>query len=344
MSEDQVADQIDLGSAKAGKTYRFDQQHDPSQPAQLWFQESQEGLILFVVFYSQACRWSRCVSCNLPSLMSHEHVGYRSLIAQVDHVFSTAEVRPRCDAIRKVILSNNGSLFDEATFSSTALIYLLAQLNLHLPNLDVVSIETRPEYVEMAELEFLARVLAEGDTPTQLEIAIGFEAFDEHIRNDVFDKGLSLKAFEQFVRKIAPYKYLLKCYFMQKPVPGMTDAEAIRDIQEAIDYLGQIARTHDLQINLHLNPTYVGAGTQLESALHRGEYSPPQLSDVAIAASHARHTPISLFIGLNDEGLAIAGGSFVRSGDEPLVETLEQFNRTQDYGLLDAIAGKKRRA
>jgi radical SAM enzyme (TIGR01210 family) len=343
MSENRVAAQIDKGSAKAGKTYGFDQSHDASQPAQLWFQESNEGLILFVVFYSQACRWSRCVSCNLPSLMSHDHVGYRSLIAQVDHVFADTDVATRCKEIGKIILSNNGSLLDEATFSSTALIYLLAKLNLHLPNLSVVSIETRPEYVDLAELEFLARVLDEGDTPTELEIAIGFEAFDERIRNDLFDKGLALTVFEELVQKMAPYKYHLKCYFMQKPVPGMTDEEAIRDIQNAIDYLGRLAETHRLPVNLHLNPTYVAEGTQLEVAFRRDEYAPPRLSDVAAAASHARHLPITVFIGLNDEGLAIPGGSFIRSGDENLVALLEEFNRTQDFDLLDAIPAAENR-
>ena len=63
--------------------------------------------------------------------------------------------------IRKVIVSNNGSVLDRETFSSTALMYLLAQLNIHLPNLAVLSIETRPEYVEIAELDFMARAIAE---------------------------------------------------------------------------------------------------------------------------------------------------------------------------------------
>ena len=67
----------------------------------------------------------------------------------------------------------------------------------------VLSMESRPEYVESAELEFISRQLAEGDTPTTLEIAIGFETFDDHIRNDVFDKGLSLETFEKLVEKMS---------------------------------------------------------------------------------------------------------------------------------------------
>jgi len=325
------------GTQEAGKFYTFDEAHDEKLPAQMWFQESDEGLILFIVFYSQACRWSRCLGCNLPSKMSSKHVSYKALIAQIDHVFHDREVVRRRQDIRKVIVSNNGSILDEETFSSTALMYLMVQLNLNLPNLALLSIETRAEYVDMAELELISRALAEGDTPTQLEIAIGFEAFDDHVRNSIFNKGLSLKTFEDFIDKMASYGYRLKCYFMQKPVPGMTDNEAIADIQNAIDYLSQMAAHYSIGINMHLNPTHVATGTMLEEAFRKGEYAPPFLWDVARAARHAKSKPLSIFIGLFDEGLAVEGGSFLREGDEELVNKLERFNRTQDYNILDRI-------
>lgn len=334
---DTAAEQIQIGSARGGKSYEFNETHDPTLPTRMWFQQSDEGLILFVVFYSQACRWSRCLSCNLPSLASRSHVGFRELMQQADHVFSAPEVVTQRESIRKVILSNNGSLLDQVTFSSTALIYILARLNMHLPRLSVVSVETRPEFVEMAELEFIARVLAEGETLTRLELAIGFEAFDERIRNDVFQKGLSLAVFEHLARKMADFGFHLKCYFMQKPVPDMTDAQGVQDIHAAIEYLGKIADQYRLAINLHLNATYVGSGTLLEHALRDGRYTPPLLRDIAAAARHARGQPISVFIGLADEGLAVEGGSPIRPGDDHLVAILEEFNRTQNYDLLDRI-------
>jgi len=337
MTMNNALNQILEGTQKAGKVYTFDEAHDETLPAQMWFQESDEGLILFIVFYSQTCRWSRCLGCNLPSKMSYEHVSYKALISQIDYVFQDPEVIKQRKHIRKVILSNNGSILDEETFSSTALMYLLVQLNLSLPNLALLSIETRVEYVDLAELLFLSRALAEGDTPTQLEIAIGFEAFDDYIRNRIFDKGLSLKMFEDLVGKIASYGYRLKCYFMQKPVPGMTDAEAITDIQNAIDYLSQMAAHHGIGINMHLNPTFVASGTILEEAFRKGAYVPPFLGDVAKATRHAKGKSLSIFMGLFDEGLAAEGGSFLREGDEEFVKELERFNRTQDYGILDRI-------
>lgn len=326
-----------MAAGHSNKTYNFDEKHDRNIPAQIWFQNSHEGLIFFIVFYTQACRWSRCLSCNLPSLSSRFHVDYRALMAQVDWIFNNPRVIGKKKKIRKVIISNNGSVLDEETFSSTALIYLIAKLNLHFSNLSILSIETRLEYVEVEELEFLARALKEGDTPTELEFAVGFEAFDDTIRNSIFNKGLNLKKFESFVKKIAAYNFRLKCYFMQKPVPGMSDEEAINDIKNAVNYLSGIALEFNIKINIHLNPTFVAFGTALERSFKEGKYAPVNLIDVAKAALSARGKNVSLFIGLYDEGLAVKKGSFRKQGDKKLVAELERFNKTQDFDILSSI-------
>jgi len=332
-----VKDRILKLSEAGGKFYDFDKTHDPTKPAQMWFQNAEEGLVLFLVLYTQACQWSKCLGCNLPSKSSLEHISWRMQLRQIEHVFNDPEVQKKRHDIQKVILSNNGSVLDEETFSSTALMDFVKMFNLHFPNLSVLTLETRPVYVHPAELEFLARGLAEGDTPTYLEMAIGFEAFDDHIRNDVFEKGLSLEKFEELVAGVAEHReqgFRMKCYFMQKPVPGMTDDEAVEDIKNGIDYLSRLSEKHKVQINMHLNVTYVAFGTLLETAFKKGQYKPPYLEDVRRAVLHAEGKGISIYVGLFDEGLAVKGGSFIREGDEPLRDKLEQFNMTQDFSLL----------
>ena len=332
---EKVKKQIDRGSEKGSKTYNFNDDHDETKPAQWWFQHSPEGTVLFIVFYSMACRWSQCLGCNLPSQVSSRHIPFDSIMEQVDYVFALPEVVAKKGEIHKVIVSNNGSILDEDTFSSTALIYFIALLNRNFKNLEVLTIETRPEYVDIEELEFIARSLAEGERKTQLEIAIGFEAFDDRIRNDVFMKGLTIDVFEKLVERVAKYDFQLKCYFMQKPVPEMTDEQAVEDICAGIDYLAKTADKFGVKINMHLNPTYVAAGTLLEPAFNEGRFNPPKLEDVARAVYSGKGKNISIFIGLSDEGLAVEGGSFLVPGCEHLVQTLEQFNQTQDFDLLE---------
>ena len=334
---DAVEKQILAGTRRAGKEYGFADGRERERPVGWWFQQTHEGEVLFVIFYTQACRWSRCLGCNLPSVSSRHHVDFRALMAQVDFLLADPEVRARSASLTKVIVSNNGSVLDEATFSSTALIYLVARLNLQLPRLAVLALETRVEYVDEVELAFLARALREGQTPTTLELAIGFEAFDDRIRNQVFLKGLRLAEFERLCAALARHGFRLKCYFMLKPVPGLSGEEAVADIHHAVRYLDAQARQHGLTINVHLNPTYAAAGTRLAEEFNAGRYTPPTLTEVARAALAARGTGISIYLGLSDEGLACPGGSFLRPGEEAVLERLEEFNRTQDFTILAAL-------
>lgn len=316
------------------KTYGPDNTKDETKPIDVWFSMSPEGLVLFIVFYTKACRWNMCSGCSLPSLSAGRNIDFVALMAQTDFVYSRPDVISQLEHIRQIIVSNNGSVLDEKTFSSTALIYFIAKTNMLVPNLSVLTIETRPEYVDCEELAFLARVIQEGKTPTDLEIAIGFEVYDNYIRNKVFRKGLSLSRIEQLVEKLARYNFRLKCYMMQKPVPEMTDDEAVKDIQNAIDYLDRIATRFHVKVNMHVNPTYVARGTGLEQAFRNGQYQPPHLRDVARAVLLAKGKNLSVCVGLTDEGLAVPGGSFLRERDKELVEHLEAFNTTQDFTVL----------
>lgn len=342
----EISDKILRARNKAGKTFIFNENHDSSEPIRFWFQQSGEGLVLFVVFYTQACRWLKCLGCNLPSACSQFSVNYKNIIGQIDYVFSREEIQDKRHQIRKVIISNNGSVLDQETFSSTALMYLIFQVNTHLPNLAILSLETRVEHVEVQELEFIARGLREGDTPTSLEIAIGFEAFNDKIRNKIMRKGLSKMAIETLVADMSPYRFRLKCYLMQKPVPGMTDEEGVLDIQMAIKYLAELSMRHldkhgspYVPISVHLNPTYVSTGTQLERSFANGEYLSPNLYDVARSVLAAEECRLPVFIGLSDEELAVSalGASFSHADNRFIVDRLERFNHLQDFEILRAL-------
>ena len=110
-----------------------------------------------------------------------------------------------------------------------------------------------------------------------------------------------------------------------------------QSVRKAIDFLSELGTKSGVTINMHLNPTYAAVGTALADAHANGEYEPPKLKDVARAVAHGRDSKLSIFVGLYDEGLAVPGGSFLRPGDEPVVELLEQFNRTQDYRFVDEV-------
>ena len=331
---DKTARIIAKRTKEVGKTYGFQKDHNPRIPADYWFQNPVEGLLLFIVFYTQACRWAKCLGCNLPSQVSQEHVCYKDILKQVDFIFHNVLSDEQKKDLRKIIVSNNGSVLDERTFSTTALFYFITKMNLYCPKISVLTLETRPEYAQIAELELLARAIQEGDTPTKLELAIGFEAFDNKIRNEHFIKGLEIPVFERFAADVAKHKHRLKTYFMLKPIPNLSEEDAIADIADAIKYLDNISRDLRLEINMHLNPTYAAKGTPLEKAFYNGTFVPPRLESVIKTVLTGKKSNISIYVGLDDEGLAVEGGSFIRDGDEELIQKLMQFNKTQDYSVL----------
>ncbi len=336
-------DEILKRSLMAEKFFEFSQQQDKTKPAQWWFQQSEEGLVLFCVFYTMACRWNLCIGCNLPSKCSVEPVSYIDIMAQIDHLFHLPEVVREHQNIRKIIVSNNGSVLDQETFPSTALMHLLTQINVIFPNMTALSIETRVEYVEWEELEFIARALTEREISASLEVAIGFEVFDDHIRNTVFKKGLDLVGFEKLVAMVGKYGYALKCYFMLSPVSELAGEAGVADVQKGIKWLDTVSKKYSTPINMHLNPTYVAYGTDLEKQFLAGTYAPPTVLDAARAAFHAKDTNVSVFLGLYDEGLAVEGGSFIREGDETLIAELENFNQTQDFNILEKVIANHQR-
>ncbi|MBI4425419.1 MAG: hypothetical protein HY554_16940 [Elusimicrobia bacterium] len=321
-------------TAGSGKTYGFNEEHDPSLPVDHWFNQTHEGEELFTVFYTQACLWSLCLGCNLPSMVSKRHVPSELIRRQVDHIFGRALSPARAAKLRKLIVSNNGSVLDERTFPTDALVYLAAEAVARCPRLAVLTLESRSEYVDEVELGALARRLREAGSQAAVELAVGFEAFDDRIRNGVFRKGLTLRCFEKTVALAVRHGMRIKAYFMLKPVAGLSEEDALRDIERGIEYLDGLARAKGARINMHLNPTYVARGTRLETAFREGRYAPPRLETLRRAALAAEGKRITVFLGLYDEHLAVEGGSFIRRGDGPLLERLRAFNKTQDFSCL----------
>ena len=331
------------GMERAGKAMELDDVKSLHEPVGFFFQESYEGTVLFIILKSPPCRHGACTFCGLTETSTTREMIIDHYGDQIDFIFKHRDVHARASEIVKVIVSNQGSVLDEDTFPSVVLNYLFYKMARRLQNLKIVCLESRPEYVDDHELETFRRFLQEVCQDIQLEIAIGYEAHDTVLRNTHLNKGLVLRekanSLEHLCSRMAENGFLLKCYFMQKPWMDMTDEEAIKDVKGGIDFLVEMMGIYSVQVSMHLNPTFAAKGTLLADAYEHGTFVPPTLLDLTRAALHAEGRGLPMFLGLNDEGLAVPGGSFLREEDLWMVEILEEFNRTQEFGLLhDLIA------
>ena len=334
---------IERNARRAKKCYRYDDESPINEPIMFFFQQSVEGLVLFIVFRTLPCVYNGCAFCRLPGTSTLREVDFRAIMRQIEYVFSHEDVVPRLDEISKLIISNQGSILDERTFDQLALMYLVSVAEDKCPHLASMCLETRICYVDNAEIALLGHAMAGGDSMTVLELGIGVEAFDDVVRNGVLRKNMHLvdhkNSLERLAERLSDFdelRFRIKVYFLQKPTEDMTDEEAVQDVKQCIDFLSELIGEHSVDINLHLNPTFAAIDTPLERELKAGRFTPPRLTDVTRAVMHADGSGVSVYVGLDDEGLATEGDSFLRPGNERMVEILQAFNETQDYDILQA--------
>jgi uncharacterized Fe-S cluster-containing MiaB family protein len=86
--------------------------HNPAVPLDYWFQSSHEGFLLFVVFYTQKCRWNKCFGCSLHLSGSENHIDSQLIMQQVDHLFKLVLNSKQKLKLKKIIVSNNGSVLN----------------------------------------------------------------------------------------------------------------------------------------------------------------------------------------------------------------------------------------
>jgi radical SAM enzyme (TIGR01210 family) len=266
-------------------------------------------------------------------------VSARDIRAQVDRALE-AVPRRKLAAVERVSVFNSGSVLDQRTLPTSALWHLFDRLS-KLPNLKLVSLDTRAEFVEGWELDGLLRRLGR----IGLEVAVGYETQNERIRNRVLRKGLSERTFRDLCAMLASKGVRLKAYVMVKPDPSMTEREGVEEAVRTLRRIAALRRRSGLAVCAHLNPTYVAKGSKLEREFRSKHYSPPRLWSVVDIILRMAGAGLSIQVGLDTEGLAVRGGTFRNCGlcDARVRKALEAFSGSQDFRLLRALSCPCRR-
>lgn len=207
-----------------------------------------------------------------------------------------------------------------------------------LPALQQLSLETRAEYVEDWELRALTEVL--GDT-IQVEVAIGYETHDPDLRNRILGKGLSEGNLRKLMGRLAAHRCALKAYLMLKPHHSLTEEAGVTEAVAGLEHLRGLSLEFDVPVSIHLNPTYIAAGCALTEELVAAGYQPPELRSVLRVARQSIERGMPLYVGLDDEGLALQGGTWRATGldADQAVAAIQAFNRHQDIDRLEGEAG-----
>lgn len=314
---------------------------EKTRPLFHWYVDCTLGKELVLALYTRPCRYGRCAFCALPSLsLEGETVTARDIEAQIDWVLSQYSEEQRA-AIRKVSVYTASSSLDQECLPTRSLMYLVLRIS-DLPNLELLGFETRPEYVEDWELAALSHVLG---PRTRVEIGIGYETHDPILRNKVLGKGLTLERLHELLAMLARRSMSLKAYLMLKPHWSLTEEQGIVEACNGVDELADLSRQYGVPVSIHLNPTYIARGCRLAEELLAHDYEPPELTSLVEVLRDCHRQGIPVYVGLDDEGLAVQGGTFQSTGvdRERVVAAVQAFNRHQDFDRLLVEAGLQER-
>ncbi len=308
---------------------------DPRRPVYHGLRESPSGTELVIAFYTRGCLYGACSFCSLPALSAGAlNIGDEDIRAQAD--FALASLAGRDLArVRRVSVYNSGSVLDQRTLPTPALFHLIEKVAA-MPELALVSLDTRAEFVEPQELDGLKARLGRA----ALELSIGYEARDARMRNRILRKGLSERAFQDLCALLASKGVRLKAYVMVKPDVALSDARAALEAVRTLDHLAATGKRLGLSISAHLNPAYVARGSRLEKEFREQGYVPPRLWTVVDSILPCENLGLPIQVGLDTEGLAVKGGTFHNCGrcDARVRKALEAFSATQDYGPLKELS------
>jgi hypothetical protein len=226
-------------------------------------------------------------------------------------------------------LFNSGSFFNDLEIPADARLRIFENVA-QISGLKLMLVESRPEYITRPSLSSAQQALA-GEV--DLDVAIGLDAYDDHLREQILRKGYTKQAFELAVARLAETGMGLLCYVMLKPWT-MSDEEALRDAVLCAQYAHSVANHYGAACRIALEPTFVVPGTPLAEQYAKGTYTPPSIWLVRQAAEQM--APLgNTGVGLWDEDLQpIAVPSACSKCRPRLLKALQEFNSTQDTSFL----------
>jgi hypothetical protein len=198
----------------------------------------------------------------------------------------------------------------------------------HVPGIDEITIESRPEYVTPEALDMLDEV----SQIVHIEIAIGLESASDQVRENSINKGFSWEDYLLAVKKINNSYCTSKAYLLLKP-PLLSENAAINDIVESVDKLSELNVE-----SISLNPMNVQRGTWISREFDRENYRPPWLWSVVFLLRKMVITlPNTRIICDPTSGGRERGAHNCGKCDKEILNLISEFSLTQDPSVFNKV-------
>ncbi|MFF2396048.1 hypothetical protein [Nocardia sp. NPDC058114] len=227
---------------------------------------------------------------------------------------------------------NEGSVLDPTRFHSYSLHHLLDHAA-SMESLEVLSLETRPEYISRGRLiDVRART-----TASVIDLTVGFETQDDEVRQVTLRKKISRRMFEDRIALLGELGMRLTSYVLIKPAPRMSEEQGVAEAIATMEYLGEICDRHGVDLVIYLTPTYIAQGSHLQRVSRPGDWVPPKIQSIYRIAVAGHRMGLPVYTGLWSEGLADEENDFRGHTDyDPSLRlAMVNFDRTADPSYLE---------
>lgn len=244
------------------------------QPVGFWLKKdrllNEIGKEFTIILRTKGCSWSLgesggCTMCGYIQDANIENVNSVNIIKQFDYAFNSKikEINNDGDNISLKIF-NSGSFFDENEISDETRLHIYEKIE-EFDKIKEVVIESRIEYITSDRLTELNDNLKN----KHIEIAIGVETVNDHIRNHYINKGMLFNDFKTVLNICKENHIGVKTYLLLKP-PFLNEQGAIDDCINSINNL------ISLGVNtISINPVNIQKGTIVENLYLQNRYRPP---------------------------------------------------------------------
>lgn len=282
------------------------------------------------------CEWAKkcggrgCTMCALPDAareFSHGHLLPTFVFSGLFNLArrSIREVSPEILAIY-----NAGSFLCDREIPRAFQLEVCRRV-VNDPTLRILFVESRAEYVTPEKIGKMVALL-NGKT---LQVGIGLEVADEHVRNTVIKKGLTNASFERAVRVIKELGGQVLAYVFIKPV-GFSEKEAIAEAVTTARYAFAVG----VDI-VAFEAALIHPKTEMARQYLAGGFRPPWLWTIITVLQQAYplgYVYMGNFDWGDDRPYPLDIPRNCPKCSERIRQALHRFRRTNDIAVLDDAA------
>jgi archaeosine synthase beta-subunit len=283
---------------------------------------------LAILLPGKGCSWAKesggCTMCALyqkANEFSLKLTDYDLIVLYKLAVILTKKINPET-----IIIYNGGSFLNQKEINYKTQNKIIRLVSQH-PTVKKLFIESRPEYINEEHINKFKSIL----NKKILQIGIGLEAIDDHIRNKLINKGILIESYNKSINILKKNNVASLTYTLIKPI-GITEKESI---EEAIKTAKFVFKSGGDEVAFEAS--FIQPATTMAMLYKAGLYKPPWLWSI-LKIIMETYNDGKISIGeFDDTPPPIASPSNCIKCNNLIKNALDDFRKSHDLNHIKSI-------